>query len=93
MIWQDLDDALKSELKGHFEELCVASVRPHYEYLARELHDAISGIGTKEEVISEILGVSDNKTIHRINEAYMKGGFQQISLDKVIIILMIMRNN
>ncbi|KAF4518953.1 hypothetical protein B566_EDAN007739 [Ephemera danica] len=69
---KDLDDVMKSELKGDFEALAVASIRPHHEFLARELHDAISGLGTKEEVIAEILGVSDNKTIHKINESYQK---------------------
>lgn len=40
------------------------------DYYAKQLHKAISGIGTDESVIIEILGIHNNEEIIAICEAY-----------------------
>lgn len=43
---------------------------PPVEYYAKQLHKAISGIGTNEMAIIEILGIHNNAEITAINYAY-----------------------
>ena len=48
---------MKSELGGKFEKLVLALMETPYEYLARELHDAMAGLGTNESVLTEVITV------------------------------------
>lgn len=68
--FQDLISDLKSELGGKFEDLVLALMKPHFEFMAKELHDAISGIGTDEETVVEVICSSTNQEIHAIKAAY-----------------------
>jgi annexin A7/11 len=52
------------------EDLAVASIRPIPEFLAKELHEAITGAGTSEDVLIEILCSFNNHGIRKIKEAY-----------------------
>lgn len=45
---------------------------PINEFLAKEVHHAISGIGTNEETLVEILCTASNSEIHCIKTAYEK---------------------
>ncbi|XP_059802356.1 annexin A5-like isoform X2 [Hypanus sabinus] len=70
VIGKDLVDDLKSELSGKFESLIVALMLPPDHYDAKELHDALKGAGTSEDVLIEILASRNNEQIHRIVAAY-----------------------
>ncbi|KFO33990.1 Annexin A8 [Fukomys damarensis] len=67
---KDLTESLKSELSGKFERLIVALMYPPYKYEAKELHDAMEGLGTKEGVIIEILASRTKHQLQEIMKAY-----------------------
>lgn len=70
-IWfQDLIKDLKSELSGNFEDLIVALMTPTVEYQAKELHHAMSGVGTNENTLVELLCSATNQEIHSMQAAY-----------------------
>ncbi|CAL8126556.1 unnamed protein product [Orchesella dallaii] len=67
---RDLIKDLKSELGGKFEKLVLALMEPYYDYLAKELNNAMEKIGTNEDVLTEVLCTRGNAEIQFINEAY-----------------------
>ncbi|CAM2117288.1 unnamed protein product [Caretta caretta] len=62
--------SLKSELSGKFERLIIALMYPPFKYDAKELHDALKGLGTSEGVIIEILASRTKVQIKEIIKAY-----------------------
>ena len=71
ICWQkNLADALKKEASGKFKSTLMALAIPKADYLAAEIHDAIAGLGTNEEVLIEILCTRTNQEMRNIIEAY-----------------------
>ncbi|KAM3724349.1 Annexin-B12 [Dirofilaria immitis] len=70
MYGKDLIDSLKSELHGDFEDIILALMMTPSDYDARQLHHAISGIGTKEKILIEIICSRTNEQIHQIKKKY-----------------------
>lgn len=72
-MWgKDLIDALKSELGGHFEEAILALFKRPAEFDAWSIHDAISGLGTNEGTLIEIMCSRTNDEIKALTEEYKK---------------------
>ncbi|GFO18902.1 Annexin [Plakobranchus ocellatus] len=67
---KDLIEDIKSELSGDFEDTVVALLTPMRKLEAQQLHGAISGAGTDEETIIEVLATKTNEEIEEIKEAY-----------------------
>lgn len=72
---KDLVEDIKSETSGNFEKLLVALLTPIIDYYVKELHDAMSGLGTDEDVLIEILCSMTNYEIHTIKNAYERCKF------------------
>ena len=70
MYGKDLIDELKSELRGDFEDTCVALLRQPAEYDAIELHHAMQGIGTDEADLIEIMCTRTNAEVMAIKQWY-----------------------
>jgi hypothetical protein len=76
---------LKSELGGKFEDTVVACMTPLDEYFAKELHNAMAGLGTNEDTLIEILCTLNNAWIHAIKNSYQRCNFFYTSLIESII--------
>lgn len=70
MYGKDIIDDLKSELSGHLEEVIMALFKPPAYYDAWSINNAISGLGTKESILVEILCTRTNSEIHEIVSNY-----------------------
>ncbi|CAB1442339.1 unnamed protein product [Pleuronectes platessa] len=68
----DLVSDLKSELGGLFEDLVVALMTPPISYDASQLHKAIKGAGTNDDVLIEILASRTGAQIKEIIKVYKK---------------------
>lgn len=69
---KDLIEELKSELGGDFEDACVALMTPPRVLDARELNKSVSGAGTDESTLVEIMCSRTNEEIEAIKEKYQE---------------------
>ncbi|KAM8719853.1 hypothetical protein ACLKA7_005988 [Drosophila subpalustris] len=67
---RDLVDDLKDELGGKFEDVIVALMRLPVEYLCKQLHEAMAGMGTEESTLVEILCTKSNEEMQQIVVTY-----------------------
>jgi annexin A7/11 len=77
---KDLIENIKSETSGNFQKLLVALLTPTTMYYAKELHRAMSGLGTDENVLIETLCTLSNGEIEAIKEAYLKSKVSIVSM-------------
>lgn len=63
---------IRSETSGNFENLLIALLTPIVDFYVKELHDAMAGIGTDEDVLIEVLCTMSNYEIHTIKHAYAR---------------------
>ncbi|KAK1161252.1 annexin A6-like isoform X1, partial [Acipenser oxyrinchus oxyrinchus] len=80
---KDLIGDLKYELTGKFERLIVGLMRPTAYHDAKEIKDAIEGIGTDEKCLIEILASRNNKQIHDLVNAYKDAYGRDLEADIV----------
>ncbi|KAH8287194.1 hypothetical protein KR054_004300, partial [Drosophila jambulina] len=67
---RDMVEDLKSELGGKFEDVIVGMMLPPVEYLCKQLHAAMAGMGTEEATLVEILCTKSNEEMAQIVAAY-----------------------
>lgn len=67
---RDLIDDLRGELGGNFEEVIIALMRPMEDFMCKELHKAMEGMGTDEGTLVEILCSKSNEEIIEICQWY-----------------------
>ncbi|KAH8366977.1 hypothetical protein KR200_012100, partial [Drosophila serrata] len=67
---RDMVEDLKSELGGKFEDVIVGLMMPPVEYLCKQLHAAMAGMGTEEATLVEILCTKSNEEMAQIVAAY-----------------------
>nr|CAD7589909.1 unnamed protein product [Timema genevievae] len=67
---RDIIDDLKSELGGRFEDVIIALMLPPADYLAKQLHKSMEGMGTDEHTMVEILCTKSNSEIQQLVDAY-----------------------
>lgn len=69
---RDIIEDLKSELGGNFENVIIALMTPTSEYLCKELHKAMDGMGTDESTLVEIICTKSNEDIKMLVSDYEK---------------------
>ena len=67
---EDLVSRLQSELSGDFKDAAVGSFMTPTEYDAYCLNGAMKGLGTKEGVLSEIIGSRTPQELQAIKQVY-----------------------
>lgn len=69
-LGRDLIDDLKSELGGKFEDVILGLMTPSEQYLCKQLHKAMAGMGTDESTLIEILCSKTNEEIFNLIRVY-----------------------
>lgn len=65
-----LRDDFKSELSGHYEDICLALLDPPDVYDCKELNRATQRLGTDENTLIEILFTRSSEAISKIKSQY-----------------------
>ena len=65
LLKRDLIKDLKSELSGHFEDVCLALLESPYELDCRSLYEAMARIGTNEATLIEIIATRPTHQLYQ----------------------------
>lgn len=84
-FFQNLKDALKSELTGNFEDVVLASLLEVPEMKASFLRKAMKGAGTDERVLVQVISVASNQEILQLKQAYKDCEFNIISASCAVL--------
>jgi hypothetical protein len=71
-IKRDLIKDIKDETSGHFENSLVSIITDRYELDAQLVDKSVKGLGTDEDLLSEILCTRSPAELKLISEAYMR---------------------
>jgi annexin A7/11 len=69
---KDLIENIKSETSGNFRITLTQLLRSKFDFYAYELHDAIAGLGTREDSLIEIMCTLTNDEIRNTMSAYLR---------------------
>nr|CAH0112233.1 unnamed protein product [Daphnia galeata] len=69
---KNLQSKLKSELSRNFERVMVSLCLSTSDFLAREMYEAMEGLGTNDDTLIEILCSSTNEEMREINFSYLR---------------------
>lgn len=67
---KDLIKDVKGETDGNFREVLVALMMPTIEFYTNELHNALSGKGTDEDALLDIMPVLSNREMREVSALY-----------------------
>ena len=65
LLGRDLVKDLKSELSGHFEDVCLALLESPYELDCRSLYEAMHRLGTNEATLIEIIATRPTHQLYQ----------------------------
>lgn len=84
---RDLIEDLKSELGGKFEDVIVGLMLKPNEYLCKQMHKSMDGMGTEESTLVEILCTKSNEEVKELTAIYEKSNFRTFFLDQLFVYL------
>ena len=72
LLGRDLIKDLKSELSGHFEDVCIALLESPYELDCRSLYEAMARLGTNEATLIEIVATRPTHQLYQDKILFQK---------------------